>query len=49
MLNDKNDIILSQQVKIDELQKRIDEALESMDDGDFDYCIKLLKGNQDEK
>ena len=27
MLNDKNDIILSQQAKIDELQSRVDEAL----------------------
>lgn len=28
-----------------ELQKRIDEALEAFDDGSFNYCRKILKGN----
>ena len=45
MLNDKNDIILSQQAKIDELQARIAELEETI-------CTHLderfLKGNKDE-
>ena len=32
----------------DELQKRIDEALEAFDDGSFNYCRKILKGNTNE-
>lgn len=27
-----------------ELQKRIDEALEALQDGSFNYCEKILKG-----
>ena len=54
MLNDKNDIILSQQAKIDELQKRIDEALKELEYIHFyktqnsNNAIKILKGNKDE-
>lgn len=32
----------------DELQKRIDEALEAFEDGSFNYCQSILKGNQNE-
>ena len=58
MLNDKNDIILSQQAKIDELQKRIDDASNKIDfwvggkNGDAIHVAKsignILKGNKDE-
>ena len=55
MLNDKNDIILSQQAKIDELQKRIDEAMKMLAHGEgygYEQCtrlaINILKGNKDE-
>ena len=34
--------------KCEELQKRIDEALEAFDDGSFNYCRKILKGNTNE-
>lgn len=43
MLNDKNDIILSQQAKIDALQKRIDEALQFAQDAHSDLNIGMLK------
>ena len=54
MLNDKNDIILSQQAKIDELQGRIDGALKELEllnyyrTGNSDNAIDILKGNKDE-
>ena len=35
----------SKQDEVDELQKRIDSALEAFDDGSFNYCRKILKGN----
>ena len=35
----------SKQAEVDELKKRIDEALEAFDDGSFNYCRKILKGN----
>ena len=35
----------SKQAEVDELQKRIDDALEAFDDGSFNYCRKILKGN----
>ena len=36
------------QAEVDELQKRIDDALEAFDDGSFNYCRKILKGNTNE-
>ena len=51
MLNDKNDIILSQQAKIDELQGRIDGALKILDGmrhNGAHRAIDILKGNKDE-
>ena len=52
MLNDKNDIILSQQAKIDELQARID-SLTNINESLVAYKNQLLdeideKGNKDE-
>ena len=38
----------SKQAEVEELQKRIDEALEAFDDGSFNYCRKILKGNTNE-
>ena len=53
MLNDKNDIILSQQAKIDELQARIG-SLININESLVAYKNQLLddieeKGNKDEK
>ena len=39
------DMVKSKQAEVDELRKRIDEALEAFDDGSFNYCRKILKGN----
>ena len=39
------DMVKSKQAEVDELKKRIDEALEAFDDGSFNYCRKILKGN----
>ena len=56
MLNDKNDIILSKQAKIDELQERVDEAMRLLQTRQHNPDVtniifemhKILKGNKDE-